>query len=191
MSSLQQNSGDLIEFNSADNADVLDKPNGGIVQKIVMGETESATLIATAVAKLTSSSVTVKPIATIPAKSESDPIVSDAAAAATTPATPAPTTTAAAPCNLNEQTVTVVIVPATTTVTQIDTSSSSSNVPSTDSSQSSQVTIIAMIFVLTISVIQYNDKHVVWLTYFHIYTSALMSAISFHFQSESHQWLCH
>lgn len=125
MSSVQHNSGDLIEFNSAEN--VLDKPNGGIVQKIVMGETESATLIATAVAKLTSSSVTVKPtIATIPAKSESDPIGSN----------PAATVVAYDPNG--QTTVTVVISPATAATTQIDTSS---NVPSSDSSQSSQVNI--------------------------------------------------
>lgn len=59
-STQQQKSVDLIEFctNSNDNMDVLDKPNTGVVQKMVMSETASASLIATAVAKLTTSSVT-------------------------------------------------------------------------------------------------------------------------------------
>lgn len=53
---------DLIHFNpqNADNndVDVLDKPNTNIVQQMVMSETASASLIATAVAKLTTSNVT-------------------------------------------------------------------------------------------------------------------------------------
>lgn len=138
MSSVQQNSGDLIEFNSAENVDVLDKPNGGIVQQIVMGETESATLIATAVAKLTSSSVTVKPITSIPAKSESDPIVLDAvASAAARPAPPPPQPSSAVARNANRPAIDVALLAAA--AMQIDTSSLSSNVPSTDSGQSSQV----------------------------------------------------
>lgn len=59
MSSTQQHSIDLIEFNDkSDNGDVLDKPHSDIVQKMVMSETKSASLIATAVAKLTTSTVT-------------------------------------------------------------------------------------------------------------------------------------
>lgn len=139
MSSVQQNSGDLIEFNSAENVDVLDKPNGGIVQQIVMGETESATLIATAVAKLTSSSVTVKPITSIPAKSESDPNVLDAVpvAAALAP-TPQPPSSAIAR-NPNRPAVDVAFVAAA--ATQIDISS--------DSSQSSQVIILLISIAIT------------------------------------------
>lgn len=58
-STQQQKSVDLIEFsNNSDNMDVLDKPNSGVVQKMVMSGTASASLIATAVAKLTTSSVT-------------------------------------------------------------------------------------------------------------------------------------
>ncbi|XP_031628290.1 uncharacterized protein LOC116344052 [Contarinia nasturtii] len=78
----QQKSVDLIEFctNSGDNMDVLDKPNTGVVQKMVMSETASASLIATAVAKLTTSSVTTTaPSVTNSAlnKSESDSISSN------------------------------------------------------------------------------------------------------------------
>lgn len=71
MSSIQQPHTETIHFNSADNGDVLDKPNSGIVQKMVMSETASASLIATAVAKLTTSSVTPS---NAPNKSESDSI---------------------------------------------------------------------------------------------------------------------
>lgn len=56
-----QSQHDLIHFNTknGDNdVDVLDKPNTGIVQQMVMSENASASLIATAVAKLTTSSVT-------------------------------------------------------------------------------------------------------------------------------------
>lgn len=80
-STQQQKSTDLIEFNtnSADTMDVLEKPNTGVVQKMVMSETASASLIATAVAKLTTSSV----VTTTPSpcsnsvvnKSESDSMV--------------------------------------------------------------------------------------------------------------------
>lgn len=83
MSTQQQKSVDLIEFNSTINnnnnsnaMDVLDKPNTGVVQQMVMSETASASLIATAVAKLTTSSVVTT--ATAPStvsvinKSESD-----------------------------------------------------------------------------------------------------------------------
>lgn len=83
MSSQQQKSVDLIEFNSTttnntnSNAmDVLDKPNTGVVQQMVMSETASASLIATAVAKLTTSSVTTSAtpstVSVIINKSESD-----------------------------------------------------------------------------------------------------------------------
>lgn len=63
-----QSQHDLIHFNTknADNdVDVLDKPNTGIVQQMVMSETASASLIATAVAKLTTSSVTTQAPSTI------------------------------------------------------------------------------------------------------------------------------
>lgn len=70
-STQQQKSVDLIEFsNNSDNMDVLDKPNSGVVQKMVMSETASASLIATAVAKLTTSSVTTT--VSVVNKSESD-----------------------------------------------------------------------------------------------------------------------
>lgn len=74
-STQQQKSVDLIEFsNNSDNMDVLDKPNTGVVQKMVMSGTASASLIATAVAKLTTSSVTTTAPSTVPVvnKSESD-----------------------------------------------------------------------------------------------------------------------
>lgn len=74
-STQQQKSVDLIEFsNNSDNMDVLDKPNSGVVQKMVMSETASASLIATAVAKLTTSSVTTTAPSTVSVvnKSESD-----------------------------------------------------------------------------------------------------------------------
>lgn len=81
-STQQQKSMDLIEFNSNSNSndtmDILDKPNTGVVQKMVMSETASASLIATAVAKLTTSSVTAITTPTKPSndsvlnKSESD-----------------------------------------------------------------------------------------------------------------------
>lgn len=76
-STQQQKSVDLIEFNSsnADTMDVLDKPNSGVVQKMVMSETASASLIATAVAKLTTSSVTSS--VSVVNKSESDSTISD------------------------------------------------------------------------------------------------------------------
>lgn len=57
MSSVQPNALDLIEF-SEKNEIHADKQDSNIVQKMVTGETASATLIATAVAKLTSSSLT-------------------------------------------------------------------------------------------------------------------------------------
>lgn len=80
-STQQQKSVDLIEFNSnsADTMDVLEKPNTGVVQKMVMSETVSASLIATAVAKLTTSTVvTTTPYPcsnSVVNKSESDSMV--------------------------------------------------------------------------------------------------------------------
>lgn len=54
----QQHSVDLIEFSDkSDNVGVLNKPQSDIVQQMVMSETTSASLIATAVAKLTTSTV--------------------------------------------------------------------------------------------------------------------------------------
>lgn len=69
MSSTQQSAADLIQF--GDRGEMVNqKEERNIVQKMVTGDSASATLIATAVAKLTSSALTTS--AASPDKSESD-----------------------------------------------------------------------------------------------------------------------
>lgn len=72
MSSTQSNPIDLIQFSDNKNDHTDTKHDSDIVQKMVIGEPASATLIATAVAKLTTAATTASTIVINKSESESN-----------------------------------------------------------------------------------------------------------------------
>lgn len=97
MSSQQQTPVDLIQFSERTIESANDKHNSDIVQKMVINDSASATLIATAVAKLTTSALTPSAIAINKSESdsyESAQLVDEATTAADSASSKTPTATA-------------------------------------------------------------------------------------------------